>query len=312
MAAVWKAPVVFIIENNLYGEYSAAPRRRRRSTTSPSARRRYGMPGVDRRRPGRRRRPRGGRATRSSGRARGEGPTLLEMKTYRYRGHSRTDPAKYRPEGELDALAGARPDRRSSAAQLAADGVLSDEDAGSAPRRDPGRGRRRPPTAPQQAPVPDPRGDRSVCLRRLRPSAAADGRRRVEMTYREAINAALEDELAADPAVYLHGRGRRDRRRRLQDQRRARREVRPRARPEHADLRERLRRRRARDGRHGLRPDRRDHVQPTSCRRPATRSSTSCRSTASCRAASATCPSRSARSAAATGRFGTQHSATGE
>ena len=31
-----------------------------------------------------------------------EGPTLLEMKTYRYRGHSRTDPAKYRPDGELD------------------------------------------------------------------------------------------------------------------------------------------------------------------------------------------------------------------
>ena len=31
----------------------------------------------------------------------GEGPSLLEMKTYRYRGHSRTDPAKYRPEGEL-------------------------------------------------------------------------------------------------------------------------------------------------------------------------------------------------------------------
>jgi pyruvate dehydrogenase E1 component alpha subunit len=32
----------------------------------------------------------------------GSGPTLLEMKTYRYRGHSRTDPAHYRPEGELE------------------------------------------------------------------------------------------------------------------------------------------------------------------------------------------------------------------
>jgi len=32
----------------------------------------------------------------------GEGPSLLEMKTYRYRGHSRTDPAKYRAPGELD------------------------------------------------------------------------------------------------------------------------------------------------------------------------------------------------------------------
>ena len=37
------------------------------------------------------------------GRARGgDGPSLLEMKTYRYRGHSRTDPAKYRAPGELE------------------------------------------------------------------------------------------------------------------------------------------------------------------------------------------------------------------
>jgi acetoin:2,6-dichlorophenolindophenol oxidoreductase subunit alpha len=33
----------------------------------------------------------------------GGGPSLIECKTYRYSGHSRADPAKYRPEGELDA-----------------------------------------------------------------------------------------------------------------------------------------------------------------------------------------------------------------
>ena len=101
MAAVWKAPVVFIITNNLYGEYSPL------LTTTPIAdlaRRAdpYGFPGivVD------------GQdvdavfaaTTEAVERARGgEGPALIEMKTYRYRGHSRSDPAKYRPAGELDA-----------------------------------------------------------------------------------------------------------------------------------------------------------------------------------------------------------------
>jgi TPP-dependent pyruvate/acetoin dehydrogenase alpha subunit len=32
----------------------------------------------------------------------GDGPTLLEARTYRFVGHSRSDPARYRPEGELD------------------------------------------------------------------------------------------------------------------------------------------------------------------------------------------------------------------
>ena len=55
--------------------------------------------------------------------------------------------------------------------------------------------------------------------------AAATGRA-VELTYREAINAALDDAMAADPRVAAHGRGRRRRRRRVQDQHRAAREVR--------------------------------------------------------------------------------------
>lgn len=100
MASVWAAPVVFIIENNLYGEYSPV-----RDTTPlddlAERAKSYAIPGVvvdgqdveavhaavqeavDRAR-------------------RGEGPSLLEMKTYRYRGHSRTDPAKYRVPGELE------------------------------------------------------------------------------------------------------------------------------------------------------------------------------------------------------------------
>src|SRR5215218_491254 len=126
MAALWKAPVVFIITNNLYGEYS--PLQTTTSGGSDLARRAepYGMPGivVD------------GQdidvvhATVSDAveRARaGNGPTLLEMKTYRYRGHSRSDPAKYRPEGELEAWK-ARDPIEIVGGRLAADGILAAED----------------------------------------------------------------------------------------------------------------------------------------------------------------------------------------
>lgn len=99
MASVFKAPVLFVVENNLYGEFS------RIDHTTPFedlARRAaaYDMPGVivD------------GNdvlavlaaATAAVERARsGGGPTFLECKTYRHRGHSRTDPAKYRPDEEV-------------------------------------------------------------------------------------------------------------------------------------------------------------------------------------------------------------------
>jgi TPP-dependent pyruvate/acetoin dehydrogenase alpha subunit len=100
MAAVWKVPVVFVIENNLYGEYS--PLRETTPLDDLAERAKsYAMPGVivD------------GQdvdavhetVAEAVARARaGEGPTLVEAKTYRYRGHSRTDPAKYRAEGELE------------------------------------------------------------------------------------------------------------------------------------------------------------------------------------------------------------------
>ena len=101
MAAVWALPVIFVIENNLYGEYS------RIELTTPSedlaARANpYGMTSevVD----GQRVDAVMNAMQRAVGRARaGDGPTLLEMKTYRYSGHSRADQATYRPAGELDA-----------------------------------------------------------------------------------------------------------------------------------------------------------------------------------------------------------------
>lgn len=100
LAAVWKLPVVLLCENNLYGEYTPF------AQTSPvphvaDRAAAYGIPAeiVD------------GqdadevfRAVRGAvHRARwGGGPSLIEAKTYRFVGHSRTDPATYRPPGELE------------------------------------------------------------------------------------------------------------------------------------------------------------------------------------------------------------------
>jgi pyruvate dehydrogenase E1 component alpha subunit len=128
MAAVWKAPVVFIIANNLYGEYSPL------LTTTPIAdlaRRAdpYAFPGivVDGQDVDTVHAAVGEAVERAR---RGEGPTLLEMKTYRYRGHSRSDPAKYRPDGELDAWKGRDP-IEILGAKLASEGVLSAADQAS-------------------------------------------------------------------------------------------------------------------------------------------------------------------------------------
>ena len=100
MASVWSAPVVFIIENNLYGEYSPV-----RETTPlddlAERAKSYAIPGVvvD----GQDVDAVHAAVQEAVDRARsGAGPSLLEMKTYRYRGHSRTDPAKYRVPGELE------------------------------------------------------------------------------------------------------------------------------------------------------------------------------------------------------------------
>ncbi len=100
MAQLWKLPVVFIIENNQYAMGTSV----KRSHSETHLYRRgasFGIPGMEV----------DGMdvlAVREAGRqavehARsGEGPYILEMKTYRYRGHSMSDPAKYRTREEVD------------------------------------------------------------------------------------------------------------------------------------------------------------------------------------------------------------------
>jgi len=100
-AVIWKLPVIFVCENNLYMEYT--PISEVTAVEHPAADRAsaYGLPRIviD-----------GNDAdevfrtmTQAFRKARsGEGPSLIECMTYRHSGHSRADPAKYRPEGELE------------------------------------------------------------------------------------------------------------------------------------------------------------------------------------------------------------------
>ncbi|MCB1399044.1 MAG: pyruvate dehydrogenase (acetyl-transferring) E1 component subunit alpha [Rhodobacteraceae bacterium] len=102
MAALWKLPVVFVIENNQYAMGTA----QKRSTSTPEIHTRgqaFGIPGesvdgmdvlaV---------KEAGERAT-AHCRA-GDGPYILEVMTYRYRGHSMSDPAKYRSREEVQKM----------------------------------------------------------------------------------------------------------------------------------------------------------------------------------------------------------------
>ncbi len=101
MAAIWKLPVLFICENNLYMEYT--PIGAVTAADHPAADRapanRIPAQIID-----------GNDAVvvreavaAAAARARaGEGPTVIEAETYRHYGHSRTDPAKYRPAEEVE------------------------------------------------------------------------------------------------------------------------------------------------------------------------------------------------------------------
>ncbi|MFQ5437623.1 MAG: pyruvate dehydrogenase (acetyl-transferring) E1 component subunit alpha [Paracoccaceae bacterium] len=99
MASLWSLPVVFIIENNQYAMGTAM----KRSTSTPDIFTRgqaFGIPGeaVD----GMDVMAVKAAALKASKHCRaGEGPYILEMKTYRYRGHSMSDPAKYRSREEV-------------------------------------------------------------------------------------------------------------------------------------------------------------------------------------------------------------------
>lgn len=97
-AAIWDLPVIFVCENNLYGASTSIRKMTRLDNIADRAAA-YGMPGevVD----GNDVLAVNAAATRAIERARrGEGPTLLELKTYRIPGHSRSDACAYRDKNE--------------------------------------------------------------------------------------------------------------------------------------------------------------------------------------------------------------------
>src|SRR5499427_2731468 len=100
-AVVWKLPVVFVCENNLYMEYT--PIGEVTAVKHPAADRAaaYGLERIVIDGNDADVVYRAAAAAYDKARA-GGGPSLIECMTYRHSGHSRADPAKYRPEGELD------------------------------------------------------------------------------------------------------------------------------------------------------------------------------------------------------------------
>jgi len=102
MAALWSLPVVYIVENNKYGMGTSIERASARTDLYHRGQA-YGIPGeqvdgmdvlVVRE---------AAEAAVAHARA-GKGPFILEMKTYRYRGHSMSDPAKYRTKEEVNRM----------------------------------------------------------------------------------------------------------------------------------------------------------------------------------------------------------------
>jgi acetoin:2,6-dichlorophenolindophenol oxidoreductase subunit alpha len=100
LAAIWKLPVVFVCENNLYG-YSTHYKRTMLIDDISDRAAGYGIPGVSV--DGMDVQAVYAEAGKAIERARkGDGPTLIECKTYRYRGHSRFEDPSYRTKEELN------------------------------------------------------------------------------------------------------------------------------------------------------------------------------------------------------------------
>ena len=126
MAELWKLPVIYVIENN---EYAMGTSVARSSAVSDFSKRgaSFAIPGVKVDGMDVEAVQAAGEEAMEYCRA-GKGPIILEMKTYRYRGHSMSDPAKYRPREEVTEVREKRDPIDHFGKKLIERGVMNEED----------------------------------------------------------------------------------------------------------------------------------------------------------------------------------------
>jgi pyruvate dehydrogenase E1 component alpha subunit len=126
MAELWKLPVVYVIENNQYAMGTSVER--------SSAETDFSKRGASFNIPGEQVDGMDVEAVYAAGRKaaqycrEGNGPIILEMKTYRYRGHSMSDPAKYRTREEVQEVREKRDPIEHYGAKLTERGIIKDDD----------------------------------------------------------------------------------------------------------------------------------------------------------------------------------------
>ncbi len=126
MAELWKLPVIYIIENNQYAMGTSVER--------SSAERHFYKRGVSFNIPGREVDGMDIEAVYTAGQEAvawcraGNGPVILELKTYRYRGHSMSDPAKYRTREEVQTVREKRDPIEHLAARLISEKLATEDD----------------------------------------------------------------------------------------------------------------------------------------------------------------------------------------
>ncbi len=126
MAELWKLPVIYVIENNQYAMGTSVERS---SAVSDFSKRgaSFGIPGVQVDGMDVEAVQKAGEDAMAHCRA-GKGPIILEMKTYRYRGHSMSDPAKYRSKEELTEVREKRDPIENFGRKLLERGIMTEAD----------------------------------------------------------------------------------------------------------------------------------------------------------------------------------------